>query len=252
MFRKSRTTINGVELPEEFSGASIINNVVISSDGKKYAHITKEGALITGNMPSDGVLEIDGTTITYRKGSGISVQGGRGAYISGGSVVSVGAFSTGRDLEYEIDENYDGVKECILKNSVGDISLGLRNDDKTQVKGKTSSKPTYEQCQLSIQGLEGSILLPQMNESLMFDVKTNVGDVTGQVAHKGRIHTSTGDIGLRIYAPLILEVRTSIGDIDVYNMERKNKNVYVPKHGTPRGTLTLETSTGDIVAHYWA
>ncbi len=39
MFKRAKTIIGGIELPEEFSGSTVINNIAISKDRLKYAYV---------------------------------------------------------------------------------------------------------------------------------------------------------------------------------------------------------------------
>lgn len=260
MFRKRRVIINGVDLPEEFAGASIINNVAISPDGAKYAYVSKSGGVITGEMPKDGKLKIDGTEIHYQRGNvtahrGFHVGGFGGSVhidLGGISVVSIGgnSFSIGNDLEYEIDKGYDGISSVALRKSARNINLGLSNDGKTYVRGFTRREPDNRSGHLSVDGLEGVLELPKSREDLVIDVKISAGDVEGEVAHKGQIETSAGDIRLRVYSPLTIEAHTSAGDVSVRKMISEGRGVYTPPNATPIGRLSVRTSAGDINVAY--
>ena len=259
MFRKKRTILNGVELPEEFSSSSIINNVAISGDGAKYAYVSRDGGLVTGDMPEDGKLEVDGNVINYKKGTGrsginvrgsgvymSSINGGSVVISSGGSQISIG----GSDLEFEIDKGYERVNRVSLKESANDINLALSPDDKVYVKGLTSGEPEYHGERLFVDGLKGTLSLPKLNLNLEMDVRTSAGDVDGEVAHKGRIRTSAGDISIELYAPLTVEANTSAGEVRVKKMISEGRGVYTPPNAKSLGTLVLDTSAGDIKVNY--
>ncbi|MDO8740772.1 MAG: hypothetical protein Q7J54_04355 [Candidatus Woesearchaeota archaeon] len=259
MLRRKRTVINGVELPEEFSGASIINNIAISCDGQKYAYVSDGRDLITGEMPENGRLEVKGTVINYKKGagrSGIHIQGSNicTGVVSGSSVVISGGGSSvsigGKNLEYEIDKEYCGVNKVSLRESTNDVALGLSEKDKVYVKGNTGSEPGYKNNHLFINGLEGVLSLPKSNPGLEIDIKTSTGDIEGKVTHKGIIRTSTGDISLELYAPLTVETNTSTGEVNVKKMISEGNGVYTPPNAKSIGTLLVETSTGDINITY--
>ncbi len=263
MFRKTRTIINGVELPEEFAGASIINNVAISKDGTKYAYVSSTGGLITGDMPDDGRLKVEGNVINYKKGStsgfnffgrGSGIQMSQISSISGGSVVISGGGCQvsigGNNLEYEIDQGYDVVNKVTLKESARDVNLGLSQDKRVYVKGKTSVEPALQNGRLFVDGLEGKLSLPKSNSELELDVRTSAGDIEGEVAHKGRLRTSAGDIIVELRAPLTLETSTSAGDVRVKGMISEGRGIYTPPNVKPLGTLILETSAGDIKVKY--
>lgn len=259
MFGKRKLIINGVELPEEFSGGSVINNVAISSDGRRYAAVTRYGDVVTGEIPADGRIEVDGTVINYKKGSGRGVRIS-GSHVqmsssSGGSVVISGggcqaSIGGGSNLEYEIDEGYDNVTKVTLKESVNDVNLGLSDDGKVYVKGNTSAEPTHQSGRLFVDGLEGKLSVPKSNPELELDIKTSAGDVDGEIAHKGRIRTSAGDITLELYSPITLETSTSAGDVRVKGMISDDRGVYTPPNAKPLGTLILETSAGNIKVKY--
>ncbi|MGV8086484.1 MAG: hypothetical protein ACP5N1_02545 [Candidatus Woesearchaeota archaeon] len=258
MFRKKRSMINGVELPEEFSGGSIINNVAISSDGQKYAAITKSKDIIIADIPSDGKIEVDGTVITYQKNSsnGFSILGGHirmnsfsvdSLTITGGNSIMT---MSGKNVEYEIDEAYDSVTKLTLKESANDINLGLAYDKKVHVRGITNSEPTYQNSILFVDGLEGKLLIPESNSEIELDIKTSAGNIKGQVAHKGRIKTSAGAITLELYAPISIETSTSAGDVSVKGMISEGRGIYTPPNAKSLGTLVLKTSAGDIKVSY--
>ncbi len=270
MFRKKRINLNGIELPEEFSGSNIINNVAISKDGNQYAYVSNSGDLMTGKMPEDGKLEIEGTVINYKKGSGlndINISGrGKSINISGshismssiggtGSVVISGGSSCisiggGSDLEYEIDKSYDSVNKVSVKESSNDIELGLSSDTKVYVQGQTSAEPEYKSGRLFVERLEGKVSLPKTESSVELDIKTSSGDIDGDVAHAGRIRASSGDITLKLYAPLTVEVLTSSGDIDVKKMISEGRGIYTPPNAKSIGTLYVEASSGDVDIKY--
>ncbi len=257
MFERRKTMVNGVELPDDFSGSSIINNVVISRDGKKYAHVSRNGGLTIGQMPENGILEIDGNVINYQRGtrgSGINVNG-RGVHISsvgGGSVIITGSgnYASSNDLEFKIDAAYVNVSKVSLKESARDINLGLSYDGNVYVKGFTNNEPEYKENRLFVDGLEGTLLLPRPNSGLDIDIKTSAGEVKGAVAHKGIIRTSAGDIYIDLYAPLTIKANTSAGDVNVRKMISEGRGVYSPPNQSSLGTLVLETSAGDITVNY--
>src|SRR3989338_4424663 len=259
MFRKKRTTINGVELPEDFQVSSVINNIAISNDGR-YAAVTRGGDLVIADVPKNGRIEMDGTTINYQKGTGsgkMNIQGSsiRMSSISSGSVVVSGGSTTisvngGSNLEYEIDQGYGGISRLSLNEQANDINLGLSEDGKVYVKGLTSKEPEYASGRLNVNGLNGTLLLPKSIHDLEQDLRTMSGDIDGDVAHQGRIKTLSGDISIKLLAPLIVEVSTLSGEIDVRGMIRDGRNIYRPSTGDVLGTLQLETLSGDIDLRY--
>ncbi|HLC56159.1 MAG TPA: hypothetical protein VJJ23_02875 [Candidatus Nanoarchaeia archaeon] len=257
MFETRKTIFNGVELPDEFSGSNVINNVAISRDGTKYAYVSRNGGLVIGQMPENGRLEIDGNVINYQKGingNRINVKG-RGVHISsfgGGSVIISGSgnYVSGNDLEFKIDQAYVNVNKVSLKESARDINLGLCYDVNVYVKGFTNNEPEYKENRLFIDGLEGTLLLPKPNLGLDIDIKTSAGEVKGDVAHKGIIRTSAGDISIDLYAPLTIEANTSAGDVNVRKMISEGRGVYSPPNQSSLGTLILETSAGDVTVNY--
>lgn len=261
MFRKARTIIDGIELPEEFSGAIVINNVAITSDGKKYALI-KGGNVIYGNMPSDGKLNVDGNVINFKREACGSdkfnignMSAGRSIITNGNICISDGSISIGGSnisiggnaLSYEIDETYDSVKKVTLKESSNDIILRSSVDDKVHVNGYTSTKPECYNGRLFIERLKGTLMIPN---NIEIDIKTSSGDIKGSIQNSGSIKTSSGDVDINLQIPLIVEVSTSSGDIDVENMISKGHGVYLPPNAESVGTLTIDTSSGDISVKY--
>ncbi len=256
MFQTKRTIINGVELPADFPIASVINNVAISGDGR-YAAVTRTGDLIVGDIPPSGKIEVDGTVINYQKGTGRSgitigsgkynIRGASAVMVSGGSYVSIDG---GSDLEYEIDQSYNGVSHVSLSELANDIRMGASGDCDVHVKGLTSSKPEYDGGRLRIDRLQGTLLLPFDRKDLEQDLRTVSGDIKGDVAHRGRLKTVSGDISLHLTAPLIVEVGTISGDIDVRGMMADGRGRYRPAGDVSVGTLGLETVSGDVSIWY--
>lgn len=264
MFRKVRTVINGIELSDDFSGASVINNIAISSDGKRYA-VIKNGNVIYGDVPLDGKLNINDTVINLQRGvnhifnignmyagrsiisdGNISINSGS---IEGGNITISGEnICIGRKLLYEINESYEFIKKVSLKETSNDINLVLSNDSKVYVDGLTSTKPECRDGRLFIDNFQGMLKLPRNLEEI--NIKTSSGDISGNIAHSGSIKTSSGDVNLSLHIPLIVEVSTSSGDIDVENMISKGHGVYVPPNAKPGDTLTIDTSSGDVCVKY--
>lgn len=253
MSRNKKTIINGVELPEDFRVSSIINNIVISNDGR-YAAVTKAGDVLIAQIPENGRIEVDGTTMSYHKGTGrigLNTHGSniRMSSFSGGSVFVSGR---GSDLEHEIDQTYENVSRVSLREKANDINLGLSQDRSVHVKGLTSAAPEYTGSRLAIQGLEGKLLLPKSIVDLEHDMKTMSGDINGYVAHSGRLKTMSGDISILLTAPLIVHTNTMSGDIDVRGMMADGRARYTPPGANPIGNLHLETMSGDIDVKYRA
>ena len=189
-------------------------------------------------------MNIRGSNVRMSSSSGGSVV------VSGGdSYVSIGG---GSDLEYEIDQGYDGVSGLSLNEQANDIRVGLSNDGKVYVKGLTSREPEYRSGRLIVDGLEGTLLLPASMKDIEQDLKTMSGDIDGDVAHKGRMKTMSGDISIRLLSPLIVEASTLSGDIDVRGMMADGRVGYRPPTGNPLGNLYLETMSGDIDVRYEA
>jgi len=241
-----KTIINGVELPNDFDIGSVINNVAFSSDGKRYAAVTKSKELIIGDIPEDGKIDIDGNSIKYSKNKGnISFFGGS-IIIGGGSSYS---FSGNSNLKNDIDKNYTDLRSVKVKTDINNIKLRLSEDEKVYVKGVVSKEPINKDGNLSIIDLDGIVSLPS-NSELFLDVNTSVGSVKGDVATKGKISVSSGNIKLKLYSPLTLETKTSVGNVDIDGMISKGRGVYIPPNAMSQGVLSLETSVGNIDVEY--
>lgn len=273
MFQRKHTKINGVELPEEFSGCSIINNVAISNDGKKYAAVTR-GGLVTGDVPSDGRIEIDGNVIQYKSGSpertenlGDFFNGLHRKYLGGGSFFTSGSVSGGsivmsgsgmniqmggNHLDYEIDEMYDlkEGEEVTLSTKNEAINLGIRNDNKVRVAGLISSKPEYSKGRLSIDDFDGKLELPRAISKLELALETKNGSVNGEIIHPGYVETKNGSIVLALYAPLIVDASTKNGRVNVVGMESQGHGRYVPIGESPVGKLRASTKNGSVLINY--
>lgn len=241
MFRKSRVVINGIELPEEFSGASIINNIAITE--KRFAYVKNEN-IITGDIPEDGKLNVDGNIITIRKGTkGFNID----SMSAVRSIFNSGSISTGK--QYEIDETYNNVSKVTLKDTSNELKLRLITENLVHIKGLTNIKPEFKNGNLFIDGLEGTLCLPKFL-NIELNIRKSSGDIEGDIGHKGIIQTSSGDIDLELYSPLTLEVSTSSGDINVSKMISEGRGIYIPPNAKPVGTLILEASSGDINVRY--
>ncbi len=259
MFRRRKTIINCVELPEDLNVSSVINNIAISNDGK-YATVTKSGDVIIADIPKSGKIEVDGIIINYHKGTGknrMNIQRGnvRMSSFSGGSVIVSGgggsiSINGGSNLEYEIDQSYDNVSRLSLDEQMNDIKVELSNDKKVHVRGLTSRKPEFRNGCLVVNRLEGNLLLPKSMEDLEQNLKTMSGDIDGDVAHKGKMKTMSGDISIRLLSPLVVETSTMSGDVDVRGMMADGRARYKPPTGTSLGNLYLETMSGDIDVRY--
>jgi DUF4097 and DUF4098 domain-containing protein YvlB len=158
--------------------------------------------------------------------------------------------SMGRDEQYEIDEVYNNVVKITLKNGTNDLCLLLSKDNSVSVKGLIDTKPEFKDRNLFIDRLEGTLRLPKNVIGLEINIRTSVGDIEGDIAHKGRVVTSTGDIDLELYAPLTLKISTSTGDINVEKMISSGRGIFVPPNANPIGTLVIETSSGDVNIRY--
>ena len=267
MFRKARTNINGVELPEDFEVGSVINNIAISADRTKFIAVTKSGDLVEGDVPKDGKITVGNTTITYRKGSGSRVNIGRGrgsgisiigggvsvSSIGGGSVVMSGSSISigGNPLEYEIDEIYslESDWEVVLDSKNEGISLELSPDSQVRVQGLTASEPIHRHGKLLIDGLDGKLWLPK-DVDLQLNLKTKNGSIVGDIAHRGVVETKNGAIALNLHASLVVCASTKNGSVDVCGMESKGRGIYAPIGETVKGKLNVSTKNGSVVINY--
>tara|TARA_Y100000310_G_C20556898_1_gene751024 strand:- start:193 stop:999 length:807 start_codon:yes stop_codon:yes gene_type:complete len=265
MFRKKRTVINGVELPEDFNVSSVINNIAISNDGK-YAAVTRDGNVVMGDVPDDGRIEVDGTVINYQKGRSRVNVGGYGSNvnisgsgismssISGGSVVMSGGSITigGKSLDYEIDKTY-AVKsgdEIGLVSKNEDIALGLRDDNQARVEGLTGSEPQYAHGRLFVDDLQGKLWLPRGVSDLELALETKNGSVTGDIIHPGVVESKNGSIVLNLYAPLKVDASTKNGSVNVTGMESQGHGRYVPIGESAVGKLRASTKNGSVMVNY--
>ena len=267
MFQKKRIKINGVELPEEFSGSSIINNIAISNDGKKYAAVTRRGDLITGDIPSDGKIEVDGNVINYQGRNRSSQEGihiissGRGSVFTSGSIrgssiimsgSGVSINMGGNSLDYEIDEMYD-IKEgdeISLNTKNEDITLGIREGNQVRLSGIIASKPEYSKGRLSIDDFDGKLELPNGISKLELALETKIGSVNGEIMHPGYVETKNGSIVLALYAPLIVDATTKNGSVNVVGMESQGHGRYLPIGLSSVGKLRASTKNGSVLINY--
>lgn len=256
--------INGVTLPDRNVGIQgITNNVVLYVDGT-YAAV-RDGKVVTGQVPANGEIDIDGVKIRASGASGIhsrvsvgniggSISIGRGnitnhMIIDGCGIQSI--VSVGGESGEPVDESYTlSSGNAIAARSVGeDLKLLLCNGVKASVNGRATQKPEYRAGQLSLEGLEGRLALPR-TLALHLDISTVGGDIDGHIAHPGSVRSVGGDIDLELYAPLQVETQTVGGDVEIIGMVRTSRNTYAPVGAEARGTLRLNTVGGDISLTY--
>lgn len=257
MFRKKKTRIGGIEIPERDANViSIINDVVIYDDNT-YVTVEK-GRLIEAEIPADGILDVGGTTISISP-SGISVQGGnisvkslRGKSLSVGGV-TIGGTVTSGVRGYEIDELYQVASGDVIEvdNNREKIALALHSGKKVRIEGEVAKEPKCRSGRLSVEGLNGQIYMPKDISDLELKLKTVRGSIRGDVMHPGRIYTVRGNIELNLYAPFAVEPSTVRGKIDVREMLSKG-SWYAPANEDVQGSLSLSTTRGNIVVNYVA
>ncbi len=258
--REGDVFVNGVRLPTElFRGATVINNIAVSSDGRLYARVSGGRAEIS-NMPG-GPLRVDDLEIMYENGR-LTVTGkgvrnasvhaaNRSVHMSEDRIVIESRGNDQGGLESEVNKAYDGVKMVFVDNSIEDLILGLSQDGKVYVKGNVRSHTLNPNGTLEITGLEGKLSLPK-DYSVQFSIKTSSGDVTGDVAHHGIIETTLSSIMVRLYSPLNVMTDAKVGRVNVTGMVFQRDGVYTPPNAKSSGTLGLKTLIGDIGLDYVA
>lgn len=261
-----QTVLNGVPLPREFSGGSIINNVAISRDGSKYAVVGRDKQIITGDVPDNGVLEIDGTKITIGKGGrGVSIsgRGGSSSVFSstsfggvvigggtfGGVVIGGGNISIGGSVrEAEVDQSFVGVREVIVQTTDADLRFRVHDATSVKVEGAAVEKPSVHHGMLDLGDFEGVIYLPRTGVKVA--AKTMSGDIDGDISSEGSLKTMSGDISLKLSGPIAIRTQTMSGDVDVRGMMSAGRNTFEPPSGNVEGNLSLETMSGDVTVKY--
>lgn len=252
---RKNSSVNGIELPEGFTVSSVINNLILSNDGR-YAAVTKTGDIIIADIPDDGKITIDEKVVQYKKGTGargISILGN--GSVSGCSInISTGGYniSVGEDLNHEINESYENVSKVSLNSTSRDIEAGLSNDNKTYLKGFISKEPDYREGILTIRGLKGNIILPKSVIWLEQYMDVTSGDISGDIAHKGRISSTSGSISINLCSPLRVKAEVTSGDIHIYGMIAEGSDFYVPPSINSIGDLYLKATSGNINVRYKA
>lgn len=255
MFSK-QTVLNGVALPPEYSGGSIINNVAISRDGSKYAVVGKDKQIITGDVPENGVLEINGTKMTIGKGGGgINIGGGaRGSTVIssgsfGGVVISGGNISIGGSArEEEVNQSFTDVSEVIVQTTDADLKFRVHDANTVKVEGAAAEKPSVYGGALDLGDFEGVIYLPKSGVKVA--AKTMSGDINGEISSEGSLNTMSGDISLKLSGPITVRTETMSGDVDVSGMMGAGRNTFEPPTGGTKGILSLKTMSGDVKVKY--
>ncbi|MBW2991714.1 DUF4097 family beta strand repeat protein [Candidatus Woesearchaeota archaeon] len=190
-------------------------------------------------------VEINGKRYRFDDAQSISVVNGR--IIVDGKPYEPGDLPEG-EPEKEINKTYNNVRQVNFDGTHQDINLRLSTDNRAKVEGTGISYPTYSLGRLNLGDLEGIVHLPRSCSEL--DLETMSGDISGDVAQRGRIETMSGDITLDIYAPVNVRVNTMSGDVSVNGMMSRGARVYSPPKGDGVDTLNLETMLGDIRINY--
>ena len=252
-----QTVLNGVSLPAEFSGGSVVNNVAISKDGSKYAVIGSNKQLITGDVPDNGVLEINGMRVTIgRNGREISISGdGRDSV--GTSSGSFGAIAIGGNIsirgsarQEEVKEWFAEVTEVVVQATDADLRFRVHDARSVEVEGISSDEPSLRHGVLDLGDFEGVIHLPRTGVRVA--AKTMSGDIKGEISSEGSLTTMAGDISLKLGGPIAIRTETMSGDIDVRGMMSAGRNTFEPPAGDVQGTLLLQTMSGDVTVKYKA
>jgi hypothetical protein len=229
------TFINGVRLPEDFQAGSIVNNLAVSRDGKRYA-LVSNGSILMGDMPASGKLTVEGLTSPSSRAP---------ASASRPAAAPAAAARIGSSAP----RAYEKVDCVRVESGVGDITLGLSDDRKVHVEGDTGSERDSKDGDLRIEDLDGALLLPK-GEAIDLGVRTGTGDISGEVESAGRFVTGSGDITLTVRKPFKVVARVSTGSVDVRGMLSEGDGVFLPPDGKFWGVLEAKTSTGDISIRY--
>ncbi|MBI4918486.1 hypothetical protein HY837_01040 [archaeon] len=216
--------INGVVVPEEFQGGSIINNVVISPDGTKYA-VIKDGKIKVKELEEEKEYEDE-----YASVKTVEVDNRFQNLILGISkndkVKIKGSLNEAENYHGNLEiDSLDGLLELPEQNSDLEVQIETRTGNVTGVIKHGGS------------------------------IETSAGQITLDVYTKGELYieSSVGNVTLNVYVPAIVDVDTSIGKINVTGMTTKDNERYVPKEiptGCNPGKISVETSTGSINVNY--
>ena len=263
MLRRRKPAIGGIELPEEYTGARIIDTVAIRRDGKKYARISEDGELSYHRMPKDGRIDLGDMVVTYVKQSwtsrlwdhvrkkGIPKDTFKGSYtVSGKEETMILHFA--KEPRYEIDESYPALLELSLENNLADVCLSLTDRPNTYISGLIDHQPEEYDGTLHIKDMVGDILMPSEDRNLSMRIKTTIGMVYGDIAHKGSIMTATGDILLDLHSALACHIYSANGKVEVMGMEDKGDGRYIPPGHEPSGILNIRTASGNVDITYKA
>jgi hypothetical protein len=266
----AQTTYNGYQLPDNFNLQSVINEVAISTDGR-YAITTDEGLEIK-KIPKSGTITYKGATININRnnsfihssnGNSISVTIGDGSIIvengdlnsaldgdysiNNGSVTITSG--TNR-LEKAIDEKYQVRTQVDIDSTNSSLELTLNNSNEVELKGKSNHQPTNQGGILHLENYNGQVSMPTSQEDLSFNIEHTNGSIDGNVAHPGTIYTANGNIKLNLYAPLAVRATSTNGLVSIVKMQPNQDGTYAPIGQTPKGTLNLKTTNGDVEIKY--
>lgn len=244
----SQTVINGVALPNEFNGGSIVNNVAINRAGTRYAVVGADNQIVIGDIPADGNLDINGMKMNVGRGQGVSVSSRAGISFSsvriGGSGISV---QMGSDRKEEISQDYERVTELLSNSKSGDITLRISESNKVTVTGSAKEKPDFNGGVLDLGDFEGTISVPR--SGVRVNIKTTSGDIDGEIAVPGQIRATSGDITIKLLAPIKVRASTTSGDIDVEGMISRRGGKFEPPEPTSE-LLEIDATSGDISVEY--
>jgi hypothetical protein len=132
-------------------------------------------------------------------------------------------FSCNEDIFKESSSNdfiksvYDGVEYLNVNNKdSSDIVLEISNDNNIYVQGVVDEKPVFNEGVLEINGLEGTLKLP--NSDLKIRINS-IGNITGDVVNKGIISTEKGSITLKLYNRFFIGVHAGMASTKIKNMK---------------------------------
>jgi hypothetical protein len=143
-----------------------------------------------------------------------------------------------------------------LKNDNIPIVLEESKDNNIYVKGNVKKEELQDENQLFLKNLEGVIKLPH-NNNLLLNINNSNSNICGAVVNGGFICTYSGDIDIKLFYPLFVDVKGTDGSINVKGMKlSKVTDCYLPK-GTlfpggeiPLTTLTIISDSGNVNVEY--
>ncbi len=244
-----KTIVNGVELPSEFNGCNVINNIALSQDGTRYAVIGDKGSLIMGDVPADGRIEVNGTKITVQKGRVVSTSSSTFSFsnVTIGGGISIGNVTR---VPEEISKSFPGVQDVIIRSLATGFNLAVHDSDEVKVHGTTFNEPELSGGTLDLGNFTGTVTLPR--SGVRISGEALAGSINGEISSPGKLKALAGSINITLSGPIAIQTKNLVGGVSVSGMMSAGRNRFEPPNHSGSGfeVLNIETLAAGINVTY--